>query len=164
VAPGQISYADEVSNFGNTFIFNPKFIKMHLSRSARNPHFSSIVPTRGYHYSFIRFPISHVLKNCWIIHPKYPYYRLSDNNCRVVRSSCNGLLLLVGYSTNKITNYKKVWFHFWIPAISKISNVLGYDLYYNDMYIPRYYVFVFGYDSSTDTYKVVDLSSTSIQV
>jgi len=31
------------------------------------------------------------------------------------------------------------------------------------MYIPRYSVFVFGYDSSNETYKVVALSSIGIQ-
>ncbi|RHN46121.1 putative F-box domain, galactose oxidase/kelch, beta-propeller, F-box associated interaction [Medicago truncatula] len=154
-----------VSKSWKTLISHPPFIKMHLSRSARNPYFSSIVPTRGYYflenrYSFVHFPVSCLLENRWIKHPKDPYYRLSDKNCRVVLGSCNGLICLAGYSINECAKYKTVWFRFWNPATRNISQVLGSDVYFNDMHISRFTVFVFGYDSSTDTYKVVALSST----
>jgi len=158
-----------VSKSWKTRISHPSFIKMHLSRSARNPSFSSIVPSRGYYFlenrsSFIHFPVSCLLENRWIRHPKDPYYRLSDKKCHTVLGSCNGLICLAGYSINERTNYKRVWFRFWNPATRQISDVLGSDVYLNDIYISRITVFVFGYDSLTDTYNVVALSSTGNQV
>jgi F-box interacting protein len=155
-----------VSKSWKSLVSHPPFIKMHLSRSTRNPYFSSIVLTQGYHlhYSFVHFPVSRLLENHWIRHPKDPYFRLSDKNCSVVLGSCNGLICLLGYSINESNNNKKVWFRFWNPATRQISNVLGSDVYYHNMSYFRLTAFVFGYDSSTETYKVVSLSSTGSQV
>jgi len=121
-----------VSKSWISLISHPPFIKMHLSRSAQYPCFSSIVLTQGYHlhYSFVHFPVSRLLENHWIRHPKDPYYQLTDKNCCVFLGSCNGLICSLGYSITECANYKKVWFRFWNPATGQISDVLGSDVYY----------------------------------
>lgn len=75
--------------------------------------------------------------------------------------SCNGLLCLFGSSNT--TEYQNYWFHIWNPATRKISERLG------SFHQPRKPVsarlrFTFGYDNSTDTYKVVAFSSKEVKV
>jgi len=95
--------------------------------------------------------------------PKDSYYRLFDYNGVV--GSCNGLVCLFGYSFNEYYNdfyvegdeendeneYKETWFRIWNPATRTMSDKFGY-LRDDDV---KYGQFVFGYDDSTDTYKVV---------
>ncbi|RHN46382.1 hypothetical protein MtrunA17_Chr7g0241621 [Medicago truncatula] len=63
--------------------------------------------------------------------------------------SCNGLVCLVGNSD------LERWLYFYIPATRTLSKKLGTftDKYRN--------MFGFGYDTLTDTYKVVNFCATS---
>jgi F-box interacting protein len=76
-----------------------------------------------------------------------PYY-CSIEDCRSVVGSCNGLLCLYGgYSRSG-----EMWLRFWNPATRIISDRLGH----RTIYIEGCQM-AFGYDNSTDTYKVVYL-------
>lgn len=142
-----------VSKSWKTLISDPKFIKMHFNRSAaRSPHFSLVTykkPTEKYDYGFVPFPVTDLLENRSIIIPNDPYYRLDDKDCCEVVGSCNGLVCLLGYDK------KVMWLRVWNPATRKISNKLGY--LFNVNYRSNLWRFVFCYDNSTDTYKVVSL-------
>lgn len=146
-----------VSNSWNTLISNPKFVKIHLNRSARNPYFSSLAFTPQLDdYIFTHFPVSSLLQNLRITIPRNRYYRLNNKDCSKIVGSCNGLICLLGYSYNATisVNYKNVWFRFWNPATRKISDKLG------SMSCSRDCIFVFCYNNSTDIYKLVELSSS----
>jgi len=151
-----------VSKSWNTIISDPKFIKMHLNRSARNPHFSIVsyqTPTfDDGEYSFVPFPAGRLLDNRHIIFPKDPYYLFHDKDCRQVIGSCNGLVCLFGYSYADFNSYS-IWLRFWNPATRKISDRSGC---FQDFDHPlNSWRFVFCYDNPTDTYKVVALHYNS---
>ncbi|MCI29866.1 F-box protein, partial [Trifolium medium] len=93
-------------------------------------------------------------ENRSITFPDDPYYRLIDKDCRHVVGSCNGLVCLLGYSLAE-DGHTETWFRFWNPATRTISVKLGY--FPDDMYQSKSWRFMFGYDNSTDTYKVVAL-------
>ncbi|XP_058741578.1 F-box/kelch-repeat protein At3g23880-like [Vicia villosa] len=133
----------------NTLISDSMFIKMHLNRSSLNPQFSLIYSNNDDH-GFIPFPVSLLWENRSIDIPSDPYYQLNDKNCDEIVGSCNGLVCLAGYSLNQITGYKKRWLRFWNPATRAISDKEG-TVFYNY----KYCKFTFGYDNSTETYKVV---------
>jgi F-box interacting protein len=136
------------------------FIKIHLnhSSSSQNPcsylYYFNISPQIG-KYIFIPFPVNHLLENHNITLPKDPYYQLNDDKyCCVVVGSCNGLVCLRSYTFDD--EIKTVmWLRFWNPATRTISDKLGF-LYDSD-HIWCVCDFVFGYDNSTNTYKVVAL-------
>ncbi|KEH23643.1 putative F-box domain-containing protein [Medicago truncatula] len=137
-----------------SIISDPKFVKLHLKRSARNPHltlyFNKSIIYRG--FNVVPFPVTRLRENAVISLPNDPHYGLMDNDCKYVVGSCNGLLCLLGYSPL----HGKMWFHLWNPAIRKMSQKLGYfwdgvlGLYFS-------FKFAFGYDNSSHTYKVVML-------
>ncbi|RHN71499.1 putative F-box associated interaction domain-containing protein [Medicago truncatula] len=52
-------------------------------------------------------------------------------------------------------NYRKTFFYFCNPATTKISNKLGFFEEGLKDTVPNFFNFAFGYDDSTDTYKVV---------
>ncbi|XP_058741536.1 F-box/kelch-repeat protein At3g06240-like [Vicia villosa] len=121
---------------------------MHLNRSELNPQFS-LISSRNYgDYSFVAFPVSLLWENRSIDIPSDPYYQLNDKNCDEIVGSCNGLVCLAGYSPNKR------WLRFWNPATRAISDQLG-----TIFFTFKYFNFTFGYDNSTETYKVVLLGS-----
>jgi F-box interacting protein len=66
------------------------------------------------------------------------------------------------YSPHKFvlgTVHLKVWFRLWNPATRTISNILGSSLFCNKRFrLKNFFAFAFGYDNSTNIYKVVALS------
>ncbi|XP_058761569.1 F-box/kelch-repeat protein At3g06240-like [Vicia villosa] len=146
-----------VSKSWNTLISDPIFIKIHLNRSELNPQFS-LISSHNDDHSFVPFPVGLLWKNSSINIPQDPSYQLSNKNCTEIVGSCNGLVCLAGYSLNEITRYKKIWLRFWNPATRAISDKLGSFFYY-DRYRFEYCKFTFGYDNSTQTYKVTALGS-----
>ncbi|XP_058768572.1 F-box/kelch-repeat protein At3g23880-like [Vicia villosa] len=138
----------------NTLISHHIFIKMHLNRSSLNPQFSLIYSHNDDEYSFVPFPVSLLWENRSSDTPHDPYYQMHDKNCDEIVGSCNGLVCLTGYSLNKITSYKERWLRFWNPATRAISDKVG-----TFSYKFRDCKFTFGYDNSTETYKVVMFGS-----
>jgi len=145
-----------VSKSWKTIISDPKFAKMHLNRSARNPHLSTEFWIDDCDYSYVHFPLAHLLENRSITLPKDPYYPLWDKVVPNILGSCNGLLFLHGYDHDEGTKFRRVLCRFWNPATRTISDILRTDFSYDDW---EFCSFVFGYDNSTDTYKVVALNS-----
>jgi hypothetical protein len=123
----------------NALVSNPKFIKIHQKKSERN-------------------------KNLVLIEKEYSsrmYKSLMVNFLPISR--------LVGYSLITLANdhilneeeedgfFIERWLYFYNPATRKLSKKLGTFTdtdKYRDM-------FGFGYDTSTDTHKVVNFSETS---
>jgi F-box interacting protein len=98
------------------------------------------------------------MENCSINLPDDSYYSLIDKECRKVVGSCNGLVCLLGYSlTRDDDGQQEMWLRLWNPATRTISDKLGYIYFRDDMYQLQFWKFAFGYDNSTDTYKVVAL-------
>jgi F-box interacting protein len=158
-----------VSKSWNTLISDPKFVKMHRNRSSRNSQYFLVSKKDVItDYSFVPFSISHLMENDSIDLPNDPYYQLIDKDCRKVVGSCNGLVCLLGYSLYKDdVHNNEAWLRFWNPATRTISDKSGYFHY--DMYKLKRWKFTFGYDNSTETYKVVALHSdynltTAVQV
>ncbi|XP_013448748.2 F-box/kelch-repeat protein At3g23880 [Medicago truncatula] len=115
-------------------------------------------PTETDVFSFIPFSVSSLFENRYITPPKDPYYELNDKDCRKFIGSCNGLVCLLGYS---LADHSAVmWFRFWNPATRKISDKLGY--LHDDNYRRNSWMFVFCFDNSTDTYKVVALNCEDV--
>ncbi|GAU18258.1 hypothetical protein TSUD_176000 [Trifolium subterraneum] len=158
-----------ISKTWNTLISDPEFVKLHLSRSAQNTYLWSLVSKHANndnYYSFVHFPVNRLIENLSITAPKDPYFRLDDKHCSEIVGCCNGLVCLFGYSLNKTTKHKQMWLRFWNPATRKISDKLGSDFYFDDNRYGWKYdsKFVFGYDDSTDTYKVVAVNLFSNKV
>ncbi|XP_058732563.1 F-box/kelch-repeat protein At3g23880-like [Vicia villosa] len=114
-----------VSNSLNTLIADPTFANLHLKKSKTSPNTQFTLIT------------NHVKPS-------------------VDTGSCNGLICLVGY--NSISNksfsrrdniHQDYWLRLWNPATRKISQKIGY---LRDV---RCFVFNFGWDDSTGTFKVV---------
>jgi len=138
-----------------TLISDSSFTKLQLQRSTRNPQLA--VTRVVYNYTertldayVSPISLSHFLENLSkpITLTNDPYYCLNEDSHSVV-GSCNGLLCLYGYSDKS----REMWLRFWNPATRTISDKLGH---YPDV-VTRYYYMSFGYDNSTDTYKVVIL-------
>jgi len=82
--------------------------------------------------------------------PEDPYYQLKDKDCLYIVGSCNGLLCLFGGTGYRADRYREKWLRFWNPATRTISEKLDCD---DGLGFPSH--FTFGYDNSTETYKVV---------
>jgi len=163
-----------VSKLWNTLISDSNFVKMHLNRSARHSQ-SYLVSEQRCDYSFVPFSVDGLMNDRSITLPNDRYYRLSDKDCSGVVGSCNGLVCLSGYSFNEFydpddeendeNEYEETWLRIWNPATRTMSDKFGY---LRDDQV-KYGQFVFGYDNSTDTYKVVALHmgsnmTTDVQV
>nr|XP_004491718.1 F-box/kelch-repeat protein At3g23880-like [Cicer arietinum] len=149
-----------------TTISDPSFVKLHLQRSPRNTHLALMplwsMPDEEMDFSFVPFTISRLVENPKISIPYNPYYRLKDMDCCQVVGSCNGLICLLDFDlTGK---YQNISLRFWNPAIKTISDKLGY--FSNDRHncVSEFFRFTFGYDNSSDTYKVVGFCANKVKV
>jgi len=126
------------------------FVKLHLQRSIQNPQLAVTQESKECSMDVIVSPtsLSHLLENpsTPTTLTNDPYCSLNDKDCHSVAGSCNGLLCLLGYSKES----REMWLRFWNHATRAISDKLGH---YPDDYTG--YQVAFGYDNSTDTYKVV---------
>ncbi|KEH23644.1 putative F-box domain-containing protein [Medicago truncatula] len=144
-----------------SIISDPIFVKLHLKRSARNPHltlyFERSILSRD--FGALPFPVSClIIENPSISLPSDPRYSLKDNDYEYVVGSCNGLLCLLGYKSGG----GKMWFRLLNPAMHKMSPKLGY--FRGGLISLKYkFKFAFGYDNSSETYKVVMLGLDNVQ-
>ncbi|XP_045831662.1 F-box/kelch-repeat protein At3g06240-like [Trifolium pratense] len=147
-----------VNKFFNTLVFDPHFIQMHLSKSTQNLQLSftsfennsaDFTKSEDWDSRWITLSIPDLLlqNTVTISHLSDSYYRLSRSpHYRWVIGSCNGLLCVYGNS------WPDQYLYFWNPAMRKESKRI--PLFF-DIYINRNFDFSFGYDNSTQTYKVV---------
>jgi F-box interacting protein len=137
----------------NSLISNPSFIKIHQNKSERNKQiirierdFSRIVSKCLIVNSL---PVRGLVENPLITLVDEPYCGLKEEDSIIVVGSCNGLVCLLGY-------YKlEYWFYFYNPATRKVSDKLGSFTWTYGSNI------AFGFDNSTDTYKVVKFNQMS---
>ncbi|XP_058734435.1 F-box/kelch-repeat protein At3g23880-like [Vicia villosa] len=150
-----------VSNSWNTLISDPSFVKFHLKRSKASPnqlftlitnHFTPVEGKKCYYsdWSVVPYPISSLFENPPTTFDGYSRYFLNEkdyHHSRIV-GSCNGLICLAHHDLT--STHEEYWFRLWNPATRKISKRIGYSHH------PRLaFVFNFGCDDSTCTFKVV---------
>ena len=150
----------------NSLISDPNFVKLHLNRSSQTRDFTLVYTS---YCRALIFAVFRLLENPPIIFnlPKDPYYQFKDKDCTYIVGSCNGLLCLLGHSYTN--GCREMWFRCWNPATRTISGKLGYGCDKNgDIGFPFTFPtnLSFGYDNSTDTYKVVyfDPSGSKVRV
>ncbi|KEH28793.1 putative F-box domain-containing protein [Medicago truncatula] len=157
-----------VSKSWNALISDPNFVKFHLKRSkSQNQLFTlvtkyikTIMGESPYgsdyesetDYGIIPYPIPRLLDNPSFTLITDPRSLLNEKDCSGIAGSCNGLICLTGYRSiywsddDELYDY---WLRLWNPATRKISPKIGC---FRDL--PGF-VFNFGCDDSTDTFKVV---------
>ncbi|CAL5210722.1 unnamed protein product [Lathyrus oleraceus] len=147
-----------VSNSWNTLISSPTFVKLHLKRSATssNTQFTLITNHikcifKDEDWSIIPYPINSLIDNpsATFVADSHYLLNLKDKEWSMA-GSCNGLICLVGYRfNNRVNKLQDYWLQLWNPATRKISRNIGY---FRDS---EGFVFNFGWDDSTGTFKVV---------
>ncbi|KEH23129.1 putative F-box domain, galactose oxidase, beta-propeller, F-box associated interaction [Medicago truncatula] len=138
----------------NALIDSPNFIKIHQKKSERNKQIIQIERDYSIESKYLivnSCPIRGLMENPLITHADKHYCRLTEDRLYVV-GSCNGLVCLLGF--NQLEN----WFYFYNPATRKVSEKLGSFTRTNRSNI------AFGFDNSTDTYKVVEFCQMSRDV
>lgn len=143
-----------VSPSWNSFITHPTFVKLHLSRSSPNDRLTLVYTPDCAEVSFT--VISLLEKPPIIVKiPADPYRHLRNTDCFYIIGSCNGLICLFGQCFTAIS-CQEMWFRCWNPATRTISKKFRYspDQLFPFTYPPH---LVFGYDQSSNTYKVVYL-------
>ncbi|AES60799.1 putative F-box domain-containing protein [Medicago truncatula] len=139
-----------VSKSWNTLISDSNFVKMHLNRSARHSQSYLVSEHRG-DYNFVPFSVRGLMNGRSITLPKDPYYQLIEKDCPGVVGSCNGLVCLSGCVAD-VEEFEEMWLRIWNPATRTISD----KLYFSANRL-QCWEFMFGYDNTTQTYKVVAL-------
>ncbi|XP_058741849.1 F-box/kelch-repeat protein At3g23880-like [Vicia villosa] len=160
-----------------TLISEPTFIKLHLQQSSKTPH---ITLTSSIDCSIRPLPVHRLLDTTTttsITLPDHNHFQLNhilDRGDLNVVGSSNGLLCLLGnfYSYNYEHYYEQIFLYLWNPATAELSNrkvflnKVEHLPYYErfGLTLFRSWNFAFGYDNSTDTYKIVALNLTSNKV
>jgi F-box interacting protein len=147
-----------VNKFFKNLIFDPHLVEMHLNKSAQQQQFA-VMHFKGKGLYMETLSIPRLLRN------KSPiFHRHTDPDRRLLKDiiqtgpsgiwwrwligSCNGLVCLNGVSYP----CKREWLCLWNPAMRTKSKKISilFDLRRNPQF-----TFSFGYDNSTQTYKVV---------
>ncbi|XP_045805641.1 F-box/kelch-repeat protein At3g23880-like [Trifolium pratense] len=136
-----------VSKSWNTLISNPTLVKKHLNKSSQNPHITLKYRNNNGGLSLVFFPVSRLLENPSI--SNCTLHQL-ESGFQVV-GSCNGLICLV--SNHYYATHHQYRCSFWNPSTRTYQDLVVLNDYVN----PRSskFNFMFGYDDSTRTYKVV---------
>ncbi|XP_058741948.1 F-box/kelch-repeat protein At3g23880-like [Vicia villosa] len=163
-----------VNKYWDTLITDPIFVNLHLKKSAkRNTHFLLItqhvtdipcVSSNGSDdryvrdYGVIPYSVSTLLDNPSFTLSVDEKYLVQPKGCSNIVGSCNGLICLVARPVTR--QYYEYSFRLWNPATRMTSPKFGFlRLFHNTSVFPSsydgHYNFLFGYDNSTDTYKVV---------
>ncbi|CAL0304840.1 unnamed protein product [Lupinus luteus] len=140
-----------VCKYWKSLLSDPHFIKLHLQKSSKHASLILTLTTPAAR--------NRCVTSCSIdSFNQNPYIASEDGhlllNCKYkVLGSCNGLVCLIGSShEDKIGQH---WVRFWNPVIrlkSRKSPFLQVDLRANELGSTK---FGFGYDKSSDSYKVV---------
>lgn len=144
-----------VSKFCNSLYTDHIFVKLHFNRSPQEPHLALVTIDHDT-LRIVPYSVSNLLEN--------PPITLADDPCYVIDNyfypldlvhqvigSCNGLICLLSYSD--IDSF--FWLSFWNPSTRAMSKQLGFN--FGLLNEPTSFKFSFGYDNSTNSYKVVML-------
>lgn len=137
-----------VSKSWNSLISDPRFIKMHLHQSARKPHLALLSMDQK---RVMTVPVSRLLQNPPSTIAADPSYSWDFMYVGSFVGSCNGLLCF-NYHAYKINGKSSLYFY--NPA----TRILSKKFWYSNENLKNMYPmerYTFGYDSSSDTYKVV---------
>ncbi|KAK7356855.1 hypothetical protein VNO80_16135 [Phaseolus coccineus] len=143
-----------VSKYWNSFVFDPNLVKLHLQRSPRDNPILYTLSEYGEYGQYDEYDDAHFL-HCSSTH------RLLQNPQSVVGNRGDAIPVFVDYDIVGVcnglvclsrihNNLDEIWVRFWNPATRLSSNES-----------PSCYIeggcanMAFGYDASTDTYKVV---------
>nr|XP_027192040.1 F-box/kelch-repeat protein At3g23880-like [Cicer arietinum] len=142
-----------VSKSWRALISDPVFVKLHLKKSATRKLLFTLM---------MRHPLSELVDthqtDCDVYCVLYPKSRLLRNPS--FKLSVDSYYLWNDNDCSDIAAYQDYWLRIWNPATRTLSPRIGYfrdsakahfDLYYDR----KDFNFKFGYDNSTDTYKVV---------
>ncbi|XP_058739790.1 F-box/kelch-repeat protein At3g23880-like [Vicia villosa] len=148
-----------------TLISQPTFIKLHLHQSAKTPQIA-LISFSFNGFKILPYPIHRLVDNTSSITlpHKIPFLLGYIGNYRLVGSS-NGLLcILVKFSCD---SFDEIVLYLLNPATRKLSNKIvflheSHPKLYKDPF--RSWKFSFGYDNSTDTYKIVASSEMGREV
>ncbi|KAL5059114.1 hypothetical protein RYX36_030718 [Vicia faba] len=156
-----------VTKAWNTIISDPKFIKLHLQRSTKDTNLTQILCVSA--DSFIQpYPLNTLLNtpfindstelndSCSELSPD------SDNSYQFI-GSCNGLLC---YRVFSFTDFQNTLFQLWNPATKAFSIYFGrHSNSHTNIYdYLRFSMFSFGYDNSTDTYKILYMGPNKVEI
>ncbi|OIV95069.1 hypothetical protein TanjilG_10889 [Lupinus angustifolius] len=132
-------------------ISDPSFVKLHLQRSSKCTNI--IVKSKLYDDKYIFAQPCAVRslfeKPSTTIVPVDPSYRVNSAKYRFA-GSCNGLVCLIGSIYSKY-QVKQIWVRFWNPA-TRLRSTKSPSI---RVHLTTLFVFGFGYDNVTNTYKVV---------
>jgi F-box interacting protein len=149
----------------NTIISDPIFAKTHLKNKKRTkiPHLAVLSDKSEGSGDCRAVPISRLLQEMKksssnLTHDDLPYhYRFNYKDCGDIVGSCNGLVCLLGCSFTG-GHYVENSLSFWNPATRTTSDTFVSFRSYVKRPKREVCKFAFGYDNSTETYKVVLLS------
>ena len=154
-----------VSKYYQKHISESNFIKLHLERSPKNTHvvvtlLESIDNGGVGNWEVSPFSICHLIEHPTSIDFEDGCHRFNNDLCHVV-GSVNGLVCFIDQKIRGRNKY--IYARFWNPALRLTSTELP-DLMIirpppNDMMLARIHL-GFGYDVSTDTYKVRNILIT----
>ncbi|CAJ2670120.1 unnamed protein product [Trifolium pratense] len=133
-------------------------VKLHLKRSAKRVALFSFTCNKSRKLCSVRFPKVSFEKG------KEPKQKLTDAFGAFLYpvGCCNGLLCLVGYYLTN-DHHAEIWLYLYNPATKTFSNKIvflskprAYYLRFGIIFRFQHgWKFAFGYDNSTDTYKIV---------
>ncbi|XP_004492107.2 F-box/kelch-repeat protein At3g23880-like [Cicer arietinum] len=158
-----------VSKSWRALISDPVFVKLHLKKSSTRKTLFSLMKKHPLSESVdthqsdgevycVLYPKSRLLHNPSFKLSVDSYYLSNEKDCEhKIAGSCNGLICLTGFSFT--FTYREYWLRIWNPATRTLSPKIGY--FRDSSNSPHEYYslpafdFKFGYDNSTDTYKVL---------
>ncbi|XP_058739592.1 F-box/kelch-repeat protein At3g23880-like [Vicia villosa] len=171
-----------------SLISDPFFVQKHLHLSQKSnthlalilckPHVKTIClynDRDSYYYDrdccVVPFSLNTLLLNPSITITILPQHRLRYKRCFRVIGSINGLLCLFNSRISfDGSDDRNTYFRLWNPATKKISQKFGSIThpnshpYFGPDNKSNYLRFAFGYDNSTDTYKVVAFCPNEVRI
>ncbi|XP_058784983.1 F-box/kelch-repeat protein At3g23880-like [Vicia villosa] len=161
-----------VNKAWNTIISDPKFIKLHLQRSTKDRRNLTQILCFFKDSCMQPYPLNALLNTPSMDVPTIDYTEiffshgsnpLVSNLLYQFIGSCNGLLCFQVFSP---TDFQNTLFQLWNPATKAFSIYFGpHSNSHTHIYdYLRFSKFSFGYDNSTNTYKILYMSPNKFEI
>ncbi|XP_058742202.1 F-box/kelch-repeat protein At3g23880-like [Vicia villosa] len=151
-----------VSKAWNTIISDPKFIKLHLQRSTKDRNLTQILCL--FKDSCMQpYPLKTLLNTPSILDSTGQDFSLGADTRYQLIGSCNGLLCFRVFT---FTDFQNTLFQLWNPATNAFSVSFGQhsNSHTHICDYLRFSRFSFGYDNSTDTYKILYMGPNKFEI